>query len=187
MKAAREVGLARLLRFAWVTLLLVILRLTAVPPLRQAFLRLCGAKIGRDSIVHRLTLINVDRGGFGALRIGASCFVGDEVLLDLAAPVTLEDQVTLAARAMILTHLNVGYRDHPLQVRFPSTTQSVVVARGSFVGAGAIVLAGCHVGAEAFVAAGSLVNRDVEPGAVVGGVPIRTLRDRRPDPTLRDA
>jgi acetyltransferase-like isoleucine patch superfamily enzyme len=143
--------------------------------LRAIFLRLCGASIGANTVIHRVTLINVDRGGFGALRIGDNCFIGDEVLIDLAAAVTLEADVTLAARSAVLTHLNVGYRDHPLQERFPARTAGVTIRRGSFVGACATVLAGTTIGPEAFVAAGSLVNRTVEPGEIVGGVPVRAL------------
>jgi acetyltransferase-like isoleucine patch superfamily enzyme len=176
MKALGEVGIARITRFLWTSLLMSVLRRMWIPPLRAACLRLYGARIGRDTVIHRLTLINADRGGFGALRIGANCFLGDEVLIDLAAPVILEDHVTVAARAVVLTHLNVGYTDHPLQGRFPAQTAGVTVRRGSFVGASATVLAGATIGPEAFVAAGSLVNRDVAEGETVGGVPIRTLR-----------
>jgi acetyltransferase-like isoleucine patch superfamily enzyme len=136
---------------------------------------MCGARVGGNTVLHRMTLSNVDRGGFKALTIGASCFVGEEVLIDLAAPVVLEDEVTLAARAMVLTHLNVGYRDHPLQARFPSHAAPVTIRRGSFIGAGATVLAGSSIGPEAFVAAASLVNRDVAAGEAVAGVPIRAL------------
>ena len=109
------------------------------------------------------------------LAYAAMLSPGDEVLIDLAGPVTLEDHVTLAARATVLTHLNVGYRDHPLQAAFPSQTAGVIVRRGSFIGAGATLLAGTSVGPEAFVAAASLVNRDVAERETVGGVPIRTL------------
>ncbi len=178
MKAVREVGLGRVVRFLWVSLLLSVLRRAWLPPIRCALLRLYGARVGRDTVIHRLTLINVDRGGFGALRVGDHCFIGDEVLLDLAAPIVLEEHVTLAARALVLTHLNVGYRDHPLQARFPSQTAGVTIRRGSFVGAGAAVLAGITVGPEAFVAAVSLVTRNVEEGEVVGGVPARPLQNR---------
>ncbi len=175
MKAIHEVGLWRVVRFVWVSCLLAVVRVTFLPPLRSLVLRLCGVKIGRNSVVHRLTLVNVDRGGFGNLRVGDNCFVGDEVLLDLAGPVVLEDDVTLATRAMVLTHLNVGYRDHPLQERFPATTAGVTVRRGSFIGAGAMVLAGCSIGPEAFVAAAGLVNRSVGEREVVGGVPIKSI------------
>ena len=167
MKAVRQVGLARIVRFLWVSFLLTLLRRTWLPPVRAFFLRRCGARIGRDTIIHAVTPINVDRGGFRALSIGDGCFIGDEVLFDLAAPVVIEDHVTLATRAMVLTHLNVGYADHPLQARFPSKTAGVTLRRGSFIGAGATILAGCSVGPEAFVAAAALVNRDVGQGETV--------------------
>jgi hypothetical protein len=75
-------------------MLLAIFRVVPFPPLRSIFLRGCGATVGVGTILHRFTLINVDRGGFRALRIGANCFVGHEVLIDLAGPVVLEDHVT---------------------------------------------------------------------------------------------
>jgi len=176
MKALREVGAARIAWYLWSVVLLGVLRLMCLPPLRALFLRVCGARIGRNTVLQRLTLINVDRGGFRALRIGDDCFIGDEVMLDLAAPIVLEDHVTLAARATILTHLNVGYRDHPLQARFSAQTAGVTVRRGSFVGANATILAGVTMGPEAFVAAGSVVTHDIDQAMVVGGVPARPLR-----------
>ena len=77
-------------------MLVAIFRVIPLPQLRSIFLRICGATVGADTILHRFTLINVDRGGFRSLRIGANCFVGHEVLIDLAASVVLEDHVTLA-------------------------------------------------------------------------------------------
>jgi acetyltransferase-like isoleucine patch superfamily enzyme len=180
MKAVREVGAGRIARYLWASFLLSLLRLAWISPVRVALLRLFGARVGPGTVVHRFTLINVDRSGFGALTIGANCFIGDEVLLDLAAPVILESHVTLATRAVVLTHLNVGYRDHPLQSRFPSVASGVTIRHGSFVGAGATVLAGVTIGPEAFVGAASLVNRTVSPSEVVAGVPIRTLERTAP-------
>jgi acetyltransferase-like isoleucine patch superfamily enzyme len=89
--------------------------------------------------------------------------------------VVLQELVTLAARAMLLTHLNVGYKDHWLMARFPSEVAGVTILRGSFVGAAAVVLPGCRIGPEALVAAAALVNRDVAPGEVVAGVPIKSI------------
>jgi acetyltransferase-like isoleucine patch superfamily enzyme len=171
----QEVGVARVIRFAWASLLLTIFRRLWLPPLRVAFLRACGANVGAGTVVHRLSFINVDRGGFRALRVGQRCFLGDEVLIDLAAPVVLEDDVTIAVRAMILTHLNVGLRSHPLQARHPPVTTGVTIRRGSFIGAGATILAGVSVGPEAFVGAAALVHRDVAAGMTVAGVPARPM------------
>lgn len=180
MKAVSEVGPSRIARYLWVSLCLSIFRRLWISPVRVLALRMLGARVGRDTVIHRISLVNVDRGGFKALTIGDSCFLGDEVLLDLAAPIVLESHVTLAARAMVLTHLNVGWKDHPLQARFPPQTAGVTIGRGSFVGAASVVLAGTTVGPEAFVGACSLVTRDAPQGASVAGVPARPL-DRSKD------
>jgi acetyltransferase-like isoleucine patch superfamily enzyme len=52
----------------------------------------------------------------------------------------------------------------------------IVVERGASLGSGAIVLGGVRVGAGATVGAGAVVTRDVEPRAIVRGVPARAAR-----------
>lgn len=44
-----------------------------------------------------------------------------------------------------------------------------------FIGYGAVVLPGVTIGPNAIVAAGAVVNRDVAPGDIVGGVPARPI------------
>jgi acetyltransferase-like isoleucine patch superfamily enzyme len=83
---------------------------------------------------------------------------------------------------VLLTHLNVGYEDHPLTTRFPTETAEVTILRGSFVGVAAVVLAGCRIGPKAFVAAAAPVNRNVAPGEVVGGCRLDQLVG---EPTIR--
>jgi acetyltransferase-like isoleucine patch superfamily enzyme len=109
--------------------------------------------------------------------VGAECFLGDECLLDLAEGITMQPQVTLAERVVVLTHTNVGYADHPLQASFPPSAAPVVFERGCFVGASVTILPGVTIGHEAFVAAGSVVTRDVAPRTLVAGVPARRIRD----------
>ena len=176
MKALGEIGWGRAARFGFFTLAMVPYRLALFPQLRAPWLRLLGARIGRRTVLHDVRFFNLYRRGLGGLEIGDECFVGDECLLDLAEGVRLERQVTLAERVLILTHTNVGYRDHPLQARFPATAAPVVVEAGSFLGANVTVLPGVRVGAESFVAAGSVVTADVPPRTLVAGVPARPLR-----------
>jgi acetyltransferase-like isoleucine patch superfamily enzyme len=181
MKALREIGWRRTVRFGATTLALLPYRLALVPPLRAAWLRLLGARIGRGAILHDTRFFNLYRKGLRGLRIGEECFIGDACLLDLAEGIELQSQVTLAERVLILTHTNVGYSDHPLQKHFPPTAAGVVVESGSFVGAGSILLPGVRVGREAFVAAGAVVAEDVAPHTLVGGVPARMLRTLEDD------
>lgn len=176
MKAVDEIGWRKAARFLLYTLAMVPYRAALFPPLRRLWLRLLGARIGPRTIVHDVRFFNLYRRGMSGLQIGRECFVGDECLFDLAEGIVLEDQVTLAERVMVLTHMNVGYADHPLQARFPATAAPVTVRSGSFVGAGAILLAGRTLGPRAFVAAGSVVTEDVPPDTLVAGVPARVVR-----------
>jgi maltose O-acetyltransferase len=176
VKALDEIGWRKALRFGFFTLALVPYRLALFPPLRAGWLRLLGARIGRRTILHDVRFFNLYRHGLAGLTIGDDCFLGDECLLDLAEGIVLENQVTLAERVLVLTHMNVGYADHPLQAHFPAQAAPVRLGRGVFVGANATLLAGVTVGPESFVAAGSVVTHDVAPKTVVGGVPARVLR-----------
>lgn len=50
-----------------------------------------------------------------------------------------------------------------------------------WIGANAVILDGVKIGDGSVIAAGSVVNRDVEPYEVVGGVPIKHIRYRFSD------
>ncbi|NDK16314.1 MAG: acyltransferase [Armatimonadetes bacterium CG_4_10_14_0_8_um_filter_66_14] len=176
MRALTEIGFWRVLRFAVMAVAMAVFRLAVLPPCRAAFLRLLGARIGRGVVLHDVRFFNCYRRGFGGLRLGDNCFIGDECMIDLADEVILADQVTLAERVTVLTHLNVGYADHPLQEYFPAMSAPVRLEHGCFVGANATLLAGVTVGPRSFIAAGSVVTQDVPAGYLVGGVPAKPLR-----------
>jgi acetyltransferase-like isoleucine patch superfamily enzyme len=179
-KALAEIGSAGALSYAVGQLQHTLLKFQLLPPqLRVALLRLFGAHIGRDSIVHPVTLSNLYRTGIRGLNVGKECFIGEECFLDLAEGIDIADQVTLAERVMVITHLNVGYRDHPLQEHFPAEAAPIRVGSGSFIGVGAIILPGVTLGERCFVAAGAVVSRDVPAGGLVGGVPARDLTQSR--------
>lgn len=176
MKALREIGIRRAARFGFLTLAMVPYRALLFPQLRALYLRLLGAQVGKRTILHDVRFFNLYRKGLPGLSIGQECFLGDQCLLDLAEAIVFEDQVTLAERVLVLTHLNVGYQDHPLQPHFPALAAAVRIERGAFVGANATILAGVTIGARAFVGAGSVVTRDVPPSTLVAGAPARVVR-----------
>ena len=177
-KAFGEIGFGGTLRYGIGQVKLSVLRCLLLPPqLRAALLRLFGARVGHGSIIHPVTFSNLYRTGLKGFVCGRDCFIGEDCFLDLADRIILGDQVTLSARSMLLTHLNVGYRDHPLQQAFPAGSAPVEIGSGCFIGAGAAILSGVKVGKGSMVAAGSLVNRNVPEGSVVAGVPERVTRE----------
>jgi acetyltransferase-like isoleucine patch superfamily enzyme len=176
LQAFREVGFAKAFKFGYYTLALIPYRFILVPQLRSLYLRILGAQIGKQAVIHDVRFSNIYRVGFQGLQIGENCFIGSECLLDLADRIVMGDHVTLAMRATIVTHLNVGFHDHPLQSCFPAKSAPVYLASGCFVGANATILSGVTIGQGSFVAAGAVVTRDVPPRHLVGGVPARILR-----------
>lgn len=177
MQALREIGTRRAFRYFYLTLLHALFRCSLFPPVRRWFLILLGAKVGKDVVINRIRFFNYDRKGFKGLKIGNKVFIGDECLLDLAESIELGDHVTLAERVTILTHINVGYKDHPLQKKFKSKTEPIHIHRGCFVGACSTLLAGVHIGEESLVGAGSLVNKDVPSHSAVAGVPAQKIKE----------
>ena len=165
------------IRYFYRTLIYLGFQCLVFPQLRTVYLRLFGANIGKNSIIHSVKFFNYYRGGFGNLKIGNDCFLGNDVLLDLASQITLGDQVTIAERSMIITHLNVGYQDHPLQKQFPSTCAPVVIESGCFIGINTVILDGVTIGAKSFVAACSLVIKSIPANSCVGGIPAQNLKD----------
>ena len=60
----------------------------------------------------------------------------------------------------------------------PDELRPTKIGRDVWIGANAVVLGGVTVGDGAVVGAGAVVNRDIEEGAVVAGVPARFVRRR---------
>ncbi len=95
--------------------------------------------------------------------------VGLEVTFDVFFPhlITIEEDAIVGFRTTILCHEYAAdfYRIGP-----------VVIQKRATIGANTTLLPGVIVGEGATVSAMSLVNRDIPPGELWGGVPVRKLR-----------
>jgi acetyltransferase-like isoleucine patch superfamily enzyme len=176
IKAIKELGLSKSVRFFCTTLAKSIFNCLLFSPLRLIFLKLFGSTINEETIINQIKFTNLYRIGFKGLKIGSSCFLADDVLLDLADKIVIEDNVTLAARVTVLTHTNVGYNDHPLQKSFPSFSKPVKIEKNCFIGAGAIILPGVTIKKNSFIAAGSLVTKSIPSYSLAVGVPAKVIR-----------
>ncbi|MDO4171752.1 MAG: DapH/DapD/GlmU-related protein, partial [Prevotellaceae bacterium] len=95
------------------------------------------------------------------------------VILD-PAPVTFGDHCFIAPNCCFTT------ATHPLDVERRNagleTCKPIKVGNNVWIGANVTVLPGVTIGDGAVVAAGALVNRDVEAGTLIGGVPAKLIR-----------
>ena len=143
VKALGEIGWRRAARFGFFTLAMVPYRLALFPQLRAPWLRLLGARIGRRTVLHDVRFFNLYRRGPRRARDRRRVLRRATSASSTSPRASAwSEQVTLAERVLVLTHTNVGYRDHPLQARFPAMAAPVVIERGAFLGANVTVLPG---------------------------------------------
>ena len=176
MMALKEVGMEKAMRYVFFSLWQYFFAMMFVSPLRVCLLQLFGAKVGKNTVIERIRLINLYRMGIGGITIGNNCFLGDGVTLDTAERITLKDDITLSFDVMVLTHTNVGYKDHPVQKHIPPVVKPTMFKKGCFVGVRATILPGITIGEGAAVAAGAVVTKNVPAKTLVGGVPAKVIR-----------
>lgn len=109
------------------------------------------------------------------VQVGVNCKIGNGA--QLFYPAMVEDGVFIGPRAMLLNDRHpraVGDDGHKLQAD-EWTAQGVYVESRASIGAGAILMPGVRIGLGARIGAGAVVLEDVPAGALVVGVPGRTL------------
>lgn len=117
--------------------------------------------LGLKSFLYRLT---------GA-KIGKNVSVGLAVVLDIFYPqlITIEDNAIVGFNSVILCH---EFLVHEARIG------PVVIGRDVMIGANSTILAGVTIGAGTEVSAMSLINTDLPPGVLAGGVPVKVLRSK---------
>lgn len=119
-------------------------------------------------------------------NIGKNVSIGWDVYYDVGNTnlITLEDDVWIASRALILCHRrdmsyyykNERYNDLPYH-KLP-----VVIKKGACVSMGAIIMPGVTIGEGAVVGAGALVTKDVPAWTVAVGIPARVIQEIKERP-----
>ena len=106
-------------------------------------------------------------------EIGEGSFVApvnNNTLMMARGGITIEDDVQMAADCSLLSNNHDPY-DRQLLV-----CKLILVKKGAWIGARAIILPGVCVGKHAIVGAGSVVTKDVPDYGVVVGNPARLIR-----------
>jgi acetyltransferase-like isoleucine patch superfamily enzyme len=111
------------------------------------------------------------------VKVGKGVFIGNLVFFDAEHPefVEIEDEASIAVGAIIVAH-SAGSPFQAVRGIFHESPKRVVLKKGCWVGAGAIILPGVEVGEGAIVAAGAVVSNNVPPYTVVAGNPARAVK-----------
>lgn len=152
--------------------------------------RLRDAKLGRfTEIGERVLFQESELGDYSYIerhaeaiyaRIGKFCAIASDVRIN-----ALNHPVERVSQHKITYRPNEYFPHAKIDKAFRAARIAAMVEIGHdvWVGHGAIILPGVKVGHGAVIAAGAVVTRDVEPHAIVAGVPARFLRWRFPPET----
>lgn len=77
------------------------------------------------------------------------------------------------------------FKNHPYENSALRKNNPVVIGNDVWIGANVCIMPGVHIGDGAIVAAGAVITKNVEPYAIVGGVPAKLIRYRFDEETRK--
>jgi acetyltransferase-like isoleucine patch superfamily enzyme len=157
-----------------------------------AYDALWGKRAGRVSLGPRLNFdpamdLMLERGvilahdgsfsGPGRVHIGERSYLGPYFSIQCITSVTIGADCLFGNFVSIIDNDHERSAGELIRVQ-PLDGAPVTIGRDCWLGEKAIVLRGVTIGDHAIVAAGALVRQDVEPYAIVAGVPARVVGKR---------
>ena len=115
----------------------------------------------------------------GEIILGDFCSVNPYTVLYGHGGLQIGEGVRIAAHCVIIP-ANHNIDDPSIPIRKSGLTKKGIrIENDVWIGARCVILDGVTIGEGAVIAAGAVVNRDVEPFMIVGGVPAKPIRSRK--------
>ena len=137
---------------------------------RKFFLKACGAKIGKRSII--------DMGSYflcpEKLCIGNRCHINRHCMIDARGGIQLKENVSISHN---VTLCSAGHDCQTSDFKYISAP--IVIEDYVWIGINATILKGVTIGRGAVIAAGSVVTKDCEPLGIYAGVPAKKIGERK--------
>lgn len=142
-----------------------------------------GLRFGNNVTVGRYARVRPS--GYYGRDVGVGLTVGDDSSIGTGAYIGCWGGVTIGDKVMMGPDVTILAENHAFDDASRQMKQQGAVARPTaidddvWIGARVVILGGVRVGTGSILAAGSVVTRDVEPYAIVAGVPARVVKRRR--------
>lgn len=117
--------------------------------------------------------------GASGISIGQGSALGDECWLDGRFRIIIGKNVNIASQV----HMWSASHDmnDPYFRSNPKTVGPIIIDDNAWIGPHTTILDNVHIGEGAVVCAGAVVTKDVEPFAVVAGIPAKKIKERNRD------
>jgi acetyltransferase-like isoleucine patch superfamily enzyme len=112
------------------------------------------------------------------LKMSKKTAVNNATFNTVSGEIVIEDWVFFGHNVSVITGTHdFNSLGKERMDNIPGEKRDVIIRRGAWIASNATIIGPCVVGENAVVAACSLVNRDVPPNTVVGGVPARIIKE----------
>lgn len=118
------------------------------------------------------------RAGY-CLHIGRGSIIGDNCILDARQGIYIGENVNLSSEVHLWTESHD--MNDPYFRSMPNKRGAIHIGNHAWLGSNVTVLDNVSIGEGAVVCAGAVVTKDVEPFAVVAGVPAKKISERSHD------
>ncbi len=114
----------------------------------------------------------------GKIEIGKNCSINPYTIIYGHGNTKIGDNVLIAGQTMIIP-ANHNFNNTNIPIREQGvTTLGITIESDVWIGHGCTILDGVTIGTGSVIAAGSVVNKDIPPHTVNGGVPSKVLKNR---------
>lgn len=138
-----------------------------------------GIKIGNNVSILRNTIIEctgVIRNVGVGLEIGNNVGIAQNCFIQVRGKVVIGNDVIFGPGVSVFSE-NHNFSDPDKPIREQGETRiGVTIEDAVWIGTRATILDGVTVGHHSIVAAGSVVNKDIPPYSIVGGVPAKIIK-----------
>ncbi len=150
---------------------------------RRLRLRLSTVIRGHENIVlgdnfSSMGVLYLYANGCGYLQIGNNCSVNTNVQFGAAAGrLIVGDNVSIAPNVVIRA-ANSGMRRDALMKQQAHTYGEIIIEDDVWIGSNAVITSGVTIAKGTVVGAGAVVTKSTEPYSIVGGVPAKKVGER---------
>lgn len=106
------------------------------------------------------------------LKIGNGGYMNNNVTINCFKSITIGDGAVISKGVTIRDNDN-----HTIDGKVDKTSMPISIGNRVWIGLNATILKGVTIGEGAVIAAGAVVNKDVPPNCLVGGVPAKIIKE----------